>query len=1002
MDDLFTGVVSALTAENTLNATDVLDGGAGNDTLKAELKSNFNGFATTGKLANVETVELTNTGTIGRTFDATGVSGVTKYVLNAADSNISLSSLAAAGVGVDIVGLKSGTTTIGYTTKAVEGTSDALALGLNAAGSAEVKDASGAVTAAAKYVTVTASGIEALTVAATGTNLVNLAGAATKSIVASGAGSLDIEAVGTITSFDASASKGAVKANLTGAADGTLATVKGGEADDTITVSLTDLTANATVSGGAGTNTLKVSGNGTLQPAMTQFQTLELNGVDNTTIISGKNISDLATVNIKSTAANAGINGKDITLAGLNSSALTVGVTGPQNGTVTLTSPTVLTYGTTASTATTTAKGTDTISTAITAGEAINATVNVGAYTTQTGDISVNKATAVTLNVASGLSADTTPVQKTSFDANLSANAAQNLSIKADGILGVTAGKTITAGAATLVDVTAASGGDMALDTVKAQHVNITAGATFDIQDSTLTAAEQVVIAANAGHTNGTGVALGKIAALTLSGSGTATGKQSQATLGDLGSATDITNAIAVTASGLKGGATIGTIDTKGGNVSVTATDVTGNLVVGAIGGGANKVGNVTINAATLGSTEVGAISTVAGAAVQVSASGLLGKNGSDEALKMGAVLVAVDSSNKNTGSATLTVSGSNKLNIGAIQAKTVTVDASGYLGGNIAGAGQNGTLGKITGQTVTVKGAELGTNAITIDAQQNAAETAATVVVTGGVKADTLTLDSSAAFASTDAVAITFTGGEGADKITFSSQDFDLTGASSSLTLSSVETLEVATGGKTVTLKAANISGATLALTTKGTLKLVGTDSADTIDLTNINGAQTLTAGKGNDTIKLSTANDAIDTLVFQATATNNGNDTITGFLAGATKDALDFQGFLGAASNATLVTTAGTVANKDVAITVASDITFGYTAAQLLAALNTGGAIAAWDANNDAAADKVIFVTPNDAGTSAKLYYATASGGSTEFATVELVGTISYTGTLHTDNFV
>ncbi len=1022
-DDTIEGVVSALTAENTLNALDQIDGGEGVDTLQVALNTNFTGFTGTGKLANVENIELTNSGTIGRNFDATGVTGAQKYVLNAGESSISLSNLAAAGITVDVVGQKAGTATIGFTTKAVEGTADALTVGVNGVGTAAVKDAAGAVTTAAKYVTVAASGIEALTVNATGDNLVNLAGAATKTITAAGAGSLNVEAVGTITAFDASAVKGAVTANLTGAAAGTLATIKAGEGDDVITADIADLTASATISGGAGNNTLKLSGAGTIQPTLSQFQTVELNGVDGQTTLSGKNVSDLANIVVKGAT---GIGTNTVTVAGLNSAALGLTVEGVQAaGKVQLTSPTVLTYTTKAAAATTTAKGQDAVATIVEASEATNATINVGAYTKQTGNITVNKATAVTLNVASGKDAAGT-TEQTAFDADLTANAAQSIIVKADGVLGVVSvpagNKTITAGVATLVDVTANAGGDMAFATVKAQQVNITAGAALDITSSKFDAAEQVTIAANVGYTNGTGVNLSKISTLKLSGTGSATGKESQVKVGTLGSATDITNAITVTATGLKGGAEVGTIDTKGGNVTLTATEVTGHFKAGNIGSGTNKVGNVTVNAATLGSTEVGTIETVAGATVQINATGLLGKNtaaGKNNAsLEVGSVTVAaetVGAVTKNSGTISVTVDGSNAFVLGALQAKTVTVDASNFLGTAVNSgtpAAGEGVLGTITGQTVTVKGGALAANKITIDAQKTAGETAAAINVTGGLKGDVLTIDNTVAFDAADVFTISFTGGDGADSIDFKDATDFTAAAGSKLTLSSVETL-IATAA--VTVNAADVTGLELAITNGGAnnFTVKGTDAADTIDLSKITGALTVQGGKGADTIKLNTTIDSLETIVFADTAANNGVDAITGFAGGTGKDILDFTAFLGGSSATTLVTasadpgSASPVVAADKSIVILTDITGGQdisTASGLAAALTGTGEYANINATS-AGVTKYVFLTAASAtATTYNVFYADSAASSTEFSNITLVGTVAtdkvYTA-LDTANF-
>lgn len=86
-NDTFIGEISSLSTANTLNITDKLDGGAGNDTLKATINTNFTGF-TTGFVKNIETVELKNGSTIARTFDTSGVTDVTTYKIDANDAGV--------------------------------------------------------------------------------------------------------------------------------------------------------------------------------------------------------------------------------------------------------------------------------------------------------------------------------------------------------------------------------------------------------------------------------------------------------------------------------------------------------------------------------------------------------------------------------------------------------------------------------------------------------------------------------------------------------------------------------------------------------------------------------------------------------------------------------------------------------------------------------------------------------------------------------------------------
>jgi len=90
-DDIFTGVFNLLSTK-TLSVTDKIDGGTGNDTLKINVSSAFGGF-TTGSVAGVEVVEITNDLSATTTFDATGISGATTYTLNNANGALTVSDM---------------------------------------------------------------------------------------------------------------------------------------------------------------------------------------------------------------------------------------------------------------------------------------------------------------------------------------------------------------------------------------------------------------------------------------------------------------------------------------------------------------------------------------------------------------------------------------------------------------------------------------------------------------------------------------------------------------------------------------------------------------------------------------------------------------------------------------------------------------------------------------------------------------------------------------------
>lgn len=819
-DDTISGVASSLSSEGTLNAGDQIDGGEGLDTLKVDMKGNFTGFTGDGKMVNVENVELTNSGSIDRTFSAKGVDGATTYTIKGTTNTVNLSDLAAAGITVNLEGVQKDTS-IAFTTKAVEGTADALTLGLNGVGAVK----SGTATDNT-YVTATAAGIETLTVAATGANYVDLKGVSSaKSIVANGAGSLDVKDVAaSVTSFDASAMTGALTANL--AASGELTSVKGGAGDDTITVS--KLAANAVLEGGAGKDTLVLDTvTGTLQPTMSGFENVKVSGGNVT--LSGKNVQDFTALEVT--------NGAVVTLANVDASEFAVTASGTTAGSVTLSSPTKLTYNTTASAAKTAAKTADAVSTSITASEATSATINVGAYTDTTGaTITLSKATEVTLNVASGLGTDG-KTEVTTFAGTIDAAKAQSLVVKADGNLGAS---TFNAGEATSVTVNAANGstGVVDINAAKATLVELTAGAAMNITGSELSGAESVTLTQNKGALTGD-VALSKVNTLTVSGAGT----DSAIKVGALGSSSQ-DYGITVNASGLKGGLTFGAAATNG-DVNLNLSDVTGDVVGGTIG-----AANVTVHAAKLGTTELGAITATGD--VVIDALGILG-GGKDTATADDALTVGDISA---TGKAiTVQFDGGSDVVIGTLTGKTVTVDASNYLGAILntgTSANADAVIGDITATTATIKGSEIGANTFSI--------TTDNLTYTGGLAADTLTI---ADAATTVGLKLSIDTGAGDDSVTITAATGKMTG-----TIANAETVSIsaAAGGL-------DMSGLTITGNTAGTTTITGSDVADVLKAAV--GGGTITGGAGADTIMLGAGADT----VVVGTVTAAGIDTIANF---------------------------------------------------------------------------------------------------------------------------
>ena len=256
-NDTVNAVDSSMSAEGTLQATDKIDGGAGTDTLNLSAKKDWTGF-TSGSMTNVETVNLTNDSSTALAFNTTGITGVSKYVIDAKNGVVSLSQMASladldvtgpTGIAADVAftAAYSATSTVATGTQ-----TDSQKLKVTDVGT--INTAAAGAASNAKYIDLTIAKVEELDITTAGTaNSLNLTGVSdATSIKIAGAGTTEIETVGTkTTSFDASGATGKVVATLTAAADAALATVKTGAGDDTINVFAGDMAVKAVVAGGA-------------------------------------------------------------------------------------------------------------------------------------------------------------------------------------------------------------------------------------------------------------------------------------------------------------------------------------------------------------------------------------------------------------------------------------------------------------------------------------------------------------------------------------------------------------------------------------------------------------------------------------------------------------------------------------------------------------------------------------------------------------------------------
>ncbi|MDA9175531.1 cadherin repeat domain-containing protein, partial [Alphaproteobacteria bacterium] len=254
-DDSVSGTVGGVNA--TLQTTDFIDGSLGDDSAAFNLEGHFTGFSGAGGMSGVEVVTLSNSNSFDRDFDATGVVGVTSWVLNGTDGSISLEDLADTSASVSVNDLPSGDFALDWAD--VSG-SETITLLFDDIG-----------TSTASTVQVDITGIEGVSIDVSGDNFINMNATATTAMTVTGSGDLDMtQSSTTLETFDASGLNGDLTADLsTIVASNTLDSVKSGSGDDAVIVDAGGLQSAATINlGGGSSDSIELRGTAVLRPNM--------------------------------------------------------------------------------------------------------------------------------------------------------------------------------------------------------------------------------------------------------------------------------------------------------------------------------------------------------------------------------------------------------------------------------------------------------------------------------------------------------------------------------------------------------------------------------------------------------------------------------------------------------------------------------------------------------------------------------------------------------------
>ena len=252
--DVINGVISSVVSQNTFNPEDKIDGGSGEDTLNADMTTNFNGFSG-GYLRNVENLNLTNNSGTRKVFNAEGVEGLRKVNIggDSATRVINLANI----VDLSAANVKSGDILLTYNPAIIAGSNDEQNLTLDNVGAATAEGMM------SNSIVTTFSGIEKLNITTKG-SASYISGVNNKNIVVKGDAALDIALAGTkaapngvTTNFDASALNANLSADLVGGYT-TLEDVKGGKGNDTFKANINSASVGIfKVNGGDGNDTLE-------------------------------------------------------------------------------------------------------------------------------------------------------------------------------------------------------------------------------------------------------------------------------------------------------------------------------------------------------------------------------------------------------------------------------------------------------------------------------------------------------------------------------------------------------------------------------------------------------------------------------------------------------------------------------------------------------------------------------------------------------------------------
>ncbi|OUW01413.1 MAG: hypothetical protein CBD16_05595 [Betaproteobacteria bacterium TMED156] len=521
----------------TLGRTDQIDGGSASDIMTITTDGNFLLGFSTGFIKNVETLNLNTTVTSVTTklINLTGVSGVETFNIGASHANVKMSEVVDVGKTINVSGLASGTFEVGFASNAISASGSAMTLGVSDVGS----------TGAA--VSMITQGVTDLTIVAGGTNntesFVNLNNTNNTYQTISVIGSSDLY-ISDVGSAASSLSASSFSGNLDVGID--LDTnEKVGASGEIIT-------------GGAGTDTLRIYGSGQIKAGTSSIEELMFDGTQAEATIKATGMAGITTLTFSGQNATNAINisGLDSTARTINSilestSAVTQSYSAGGDLTVNLNvDPTWV--------AATTKRDNDFVLSAKNSG---SVTLNVGQYVSSAGTHTFANATGLTINV------DTTG----HFGGTVRADKAGTISV--DG--GADIDATVSGLAATTFTFNVGSG-TITYGSTAVTTVSLTNSGSVAIAAATRTSSVETITVDTQSLADFELIGTTSLTTLQMSGAGSLAA-------GKIGNHSGVSNDLTISLTGMDAGFSAKTITKISSDLTIAASNSTGFLDFDAI-----------------------------------------------------------------------------------------------------------------------------------------------------------------------------------------------------------------------------------------------------------------------------------------------------------------------------------------------------------------------------------------------------------------------------------